>query len=112
MPRLMVHPTGPRALMPLSDAGAIQRSMRVAYAHERIEELVRGILEDALSPAPMDVRPWDADPLFKAELTRAVADITSATGDLVAEHLAILLETAPPRLAARLAAAPRFLDKA
>ncbi len=111
MPTLMVHSTGSGALVPMTEAQAIRRCMHVAYAHERIEELVRGILEDALSPAPMDVRPWDDDPLFEAEFGQSVADITTATEDLVAEHLTILLETVPPRLARRLAVSPRSFEK-
>lgn len=112
MPTLMVHSSGRRARTPVSDARAIERSLHAAYARQRIEELVRAILEDALSPAPMDEPLWHDDVLFEAEFARVVADITRETTDLVAEHLAILLETAPPRLAVRLAAAPRFVDQA
>jgi hypothetical protein len=112
MPTLMVRSSGTRARIPVSDARAIERSLSAAYARERIAELVRGVLEDALSPARVDVPPWHDDAAFEAEFARAVADITDATTDLFAEHLAILLETAPPRLAVRLAAAPRFMDHA
>jgi hypothetical protein len=112
MPTLIVHSATVRARIPLSDAQAIERSLQAAYTRERIEELVRGILEDALSPTRLDVHPWHDDSAFEAEFTQAVADITDATTDLLAEHLAILLETAPPRLAVRLAAAPRFMDQA
>jgi hypothetical protein len=110
MPTVMVHSSGVRARVPVSDAHAIERSLQTAYARERIEDVVRGILEDALSPAPVDIRPWRDDPLFEAEFAIVVTDITDATTDLVAEQLSILLETVPPRLAGRLAAAPRFLD--
>ena len=112
MPTLIVHSASARARIPVSDAQAIERSLQAAYARVRIEELVRGILEDALAPARLDVPLWHDDAAFEAEFAQAVAEITEATTDLVAEHLAMLLETAPPRLAVRLAAAPRFMDHA
>ena len=112
MPTLIVHSAGLRARIPASDAQAIERSLQAAYTRERIEELVRGILEDALSPARLDAHPWQDDAVFEADFIQAVAEITDATTDLVAEHLATLLETAPPRLAVRLAAMPRFMDQA
>ena len=112
MPTLIVHSAGLRARIPASDMRAIERSLQAAYTRERIEELVRGILEDALSPARLDVPPWHDETAFEAEFTQAVAAITDATTDLVAEHLATLLETAPPKLAVRLATAPRFMDHA
>jgi hypothetical protein len=112
MPTLMVQTSGVRTPIPVSDAHAIERSLHDVYARERIEELVRGVLEDALSPARLEAPPWHADPLFEAEFARAVIDITDVATDLVAEHLAILLEAAPPRLAVRLAGAPRFTDQA
>ncbi|MFL5678930.1 MAG: hypothetical protein ACJ77X_14995 [Chloroflexota bacterium] len=95
----------------------IDRSLEAAYARQRIEELVRGVLEDALSPAcvvpaRVDALPWDNDVSFQAELTAAVGDVTDATTALVAERLSMLLESAPPRLAGRLAAAPRFMERA
>ncbi len=112
MPTLTIHSAGARASIPASDARAIERNLQSAYARQRIEEIVRAILEDALCPAGTDVPPWHGDALFEAELVSAVTDIGGQTTDLVAEHLAILLETAPPRLAMRLAAAPRFVDQA
>lgn len=112
MPTLMVHSSGLRTPIPASDAHAIERSLHDVYARERIEELVRGVLEDALSPSRLDAPPWHKDAAFEAEFARAVIDITDIATDLVAEHLSILLETAPPRLAVRLAAAPRFTDQA
>ena len=96
----------------MSDAREIERSLQAAYARQRIEEVIRAILEDALSPSRMDVPPWHDDAVFEAEIARAVTEMTDDTTDLVAEHLAMLLETAPPRLAMRLAAAPRFVDQA
>ena len=112
MPTLTVHSAGLRARIPARDAEAIERSLEAAYTRERIEELVRGVLEDALSPTRLDVPPWHDDAAFEADFARAVAEVTEATTDLVAEHLAILLETVPPRLAVRLAATPRFIDQA
>ena len=112
MPTTIIHSSGLRARGPLTDPHMIDRSLAQAYARPRIEELVRAILEDALSPAPFQAPPWRDDPLFEAELAEAVRDITGATTDLVAETLAMLLETAPPRLAVRLAAAPRYAGHA
>jgi len=112
MPTSTIHSPGARASIPASDARVIERNLRSAYARQRIEEIVRAILEDALCPAGTDVPPWHGDALFEAELVRAVTDIGGQTTDLLAEHLAMLLETAPPRLGVRLAAAPRFVDQA
>jgi hypothetical protein len=112
MPAVIVHSSGSRDRRPLSDPHLIDRSMHGAYARQRIEEVIQAVLEDALSPARLDAPPWHDDAAFEAELAAAVRDITDATTDLVAESLAMLLETAPPRLAMRFAAAPRLLDHA
>jgi hypothetical protein len=112
MSTLTVHPPSARARVPVSDAQVIERSLQAAYARERIEELVGAILEDVLSPSRIDVPPWHDDASFEEGFAIAVREVTEATGDMLAEHLAILLETAPPRLAVRLAAAPRFIDNA
>jgi hypothetical protein len=110
MSTLTVHPPGARAPVPASDAQAIERSLQGAYARERIEELIGAILEDILSPSRIDVPPWHDDAPFEEGFADAVREMTEATADMLAEHLTILLETAPPRLAVRLAAAPRFVD--
>jgi hypothetical protein len=112
MSTLTVHPPGARAPVPASDAQTIERSLQAAYARERIEELVGAIFEDVLSPSRTDVPPWHDDAPFEEGFAEAVHDVADATADMLAEHLAILLETAPPRLAVRLAAAPRFVDDA
>jgi len=110
MSTLTVHPPGVRARVPVSDAQTIERSLQAAYARERIEELVGAILEDVLSPSRIDLPPWHDDAPFKAGFALAVREVSEVTADLLAEHLTILLETAPPRLAVRLAAAPRFVE--
>ena len=112
MPTMIIHSSGLRARSPITDPQAIDRSLHSAYARPRIEEAVRAILEDALDPSMVDVPPWHDDAAFEAELAEAVREITDATTDLVAESLAMLLETCPPRLAVRLAATPRFRDHA
>jgi len=112
MATLTVHPPGERARIPASDAQAIERSLQAAYARERIEEFVAAILEDTLSPSRTDVPPWHDDAPFEADFALAVREVSEATADLLREHLTILLETAPPRLAERLAAVPRFVDTA
>jgi hypothetical protein len=107
---MIIQSSGLRARDPLTDPQVIERSLDAAYARQRIQEIVRAVLEDALSPARLDtVQPWHDYAAFEAELVEAVRDITDTTTDLVAERLAMLLETAPPRLAGRLAAAPRFM---
>ena len=60
----------------------------------------------------IDLPPWHDEAPFEAEFGTAVTEISEATTDLVAEHLSMLLETAPPRLAMRLAAVSRFQDHA
>jgi len=110
MSTLTVHPPGVRARVPVSDTQTIERSLQAAYARERIEELVGAILEDVLSPSRIDLPPWHDDAPFKAGFALAVREVSEVTADLLAEHLTILLETAPPRLAVRLAAAPRFVE--
>jgi hypothetical protein len=112
MSTLIVPSSGVRARVPNGDAHAIERTLQTTYARERIEEIVRGILEDALIPVRLDVPPWHDDAAFEAEFAAAVADVTNETTDLVAQHLAILLETAPPGLAARLASVSCFADHA
>ncbi len=112
MPALIIHSSGTHARRPLTDPQAIDRSLHAAYARQRIDEVVRAIFEDALSPSRVDVPPWHDDAAFEAELAQSIVDITDATTNLLAERLAMLLETAPPRLAGRLAAVPRFMDHA
>lgn len=94
------------------DVGAVVRGLHGAYARERLEEVIRAIVEDALSPSPADVLPWHDEARFEDDLREAVLEITDATNVLLTERLVDLLESAPPRLMGRLASAPRYSDQA
>ena len=96
----------------VGDASAVVRGLNGAYSRERLEEVIRAIAEDALSPTPIDILPWHDETRFEDDLRAAVREITDATNGLLAERLTDLLESAPPRLMGRLASAPRFSDQA
>jgi KaiC/GvpD/RAD55 family RecA-like ATPase len=90
----------------------VERGLRAAYARERLEEVIRAIAEDALSPSQSDMLPWNDESLFEADLRAAVADVTAATTALLVRRLTDVMDSAPPTLVGRLAAAPRFADHA
>jgi hypothetical protein len=94
----------------VGEAPEVTRSLHAAYARERIEEVIRAVVEDALMPCPGDVLPWHDEIRFGDDLQQAIKEIAETTNGLVAERLTDLLESAPPVLAGRLAAAPRFSD--
>jgi hypothetical protein len=93
-----------------AEPSEVSRSLHAAYARERIEEVLRAVVEDALSPSRVDVLPWHDDVRFGDDLQRAIQEIADSADRQLAERLVDLLETAPPTLAGRLAAAPRFSD--
>jgi hypothetical protein len=95
---------------PVGDGLRLTRSLHTAYARERIEEVVRAVAEDALSPGRVDVVPWHDDGRFEDDLHDAVQEIADTANELLAERLASLLESAPPRLAGRLASSKGFSD--
>jgi len=92
------------------EASEVRRNLQAAYARDRIEEVIRAVVEDALSPSRVDVLPWHDEIRFGDDLQRAIHEIADSTNRELAERLADLLESAPPALAGRLAAAPRFSD--
>jgi hypothetical protein len=94
----------------VGEASEVTRSLHAAYARERIEEVIRAVIEDALSPSRLDVLPWHDEIRFEGDLDRAIREIADETNRELAARLTDLLETAPPSLAGRLAAAPRFSD--
>ena len=96
---------------PADDAAAVVRSLNGAYSRERLEEVIRAIAEDALSPSTTDILPWHDESRFEDDLREAVREITDATNGLLTERLTDLLDSAPPRLIGRLASAPRFSDQ-
>jgi hypothetical protein len=113
MPTLVRQPSSTATMvMPAGDAGAVVRGLNGAYARERLEEVIRAIAEDALSPTPVDILPWHDEARFEDDLREAVREITDTTNGLLTERLTDLLESAPPRLVVRLASTPRFSDQA
>ena len=110
MATLVQRISSAEAPVPASDGHKLTRSLHDAYARERIEEVVRAVAEDILSPGRVDVVPWHDEVRFEDDLHAAVREITDAANGLLAERLASLLESAPPRLAGRLASARGFSD--
>ena len=92
------------------ETSEVTRNLHAAYSRERIEEVLRAVVEDALSPSRLDVLPWHDEARFGDDLQRAINEIADSTNRELGERLADLLESAPPALAGRLAAAPRFSD--
>jgi hypothetical protein len=93
------------------DARAIARSLDAAYARARLEEVIRAVAEDALDPSRSDAL-WRDEGHFEAALREAVEEIAQTTAALLAIRLTDLLDTAPPRLADRLASVPRWFEDA
>ena len=92
------------------EASEVRRSLQAAYSRERIEEVIRAVVEDALSPSRVDVLPWHDEVRFERDLHLVIQEIADTADRQLAERLTDLLESAPPTLAGRLAAAPRFSD--
>ncbi|MEP6639488.1 MAG: hypothetical protein ABJC39_09075 [Chloroflexota bacterium] len=107
---MLTRTSGIGERIPVREARGVSRSLEAAFARERIEEVLRAVAEDALSPARVDVLPWHDEIVFEDDLREAIREITEAANHLLAQRLTDLLETAPPTLAGRLAAAPRFSD--
>lgn len=110
MATLVERTPSAEAPIPAGDGRRLTRSLHAAYARERIEEVVRAVAEDALSPGRVDLVPWHDEVRFEDDLHEAVREIADAANGLLAERLASLLESAPPRLAGRLASSKGFSD--
>jgi len=110
MPTVITRSSATAIRVSLGEASDVARSLHAAYARERIEEVIRAVVEDALSPSRIDVLPWHDEIRFGDDLHRAIQEIAESADRQLAERLADLLESAPPALAGRLAAAPRFSD--
>ena len=110
MPTVITRSSATAIRISAGEASEVTRSLHAAYARERIEEVSRAVVEDALSPSRIDVLPWHDEIRFGDDLQRAIQEIAESTDTQLAERLADLLESAPPALAGRLAAAPRFSD--
>lgn len=87
----------------------MERSLSAAYARVRLEEVIRAVAEDALNPSRSDLL-WHDESRFEDTLRDAVEEIAQAATGLLAVRLTDLMDTAPPRLAGRLAAVPRWFE--
>jgi hypothetical protein len=112
MPTLIGPSAGLATRGSQGDLRAVTRILDAAYARQRIEDVIRAVAEDALNPGRSDVLPWRDEAAFDAELDAVVHEIATAANVLLTSRLANLLDTAPPRVAERLAAAPRWQDQA
>jgi hypothetical protein len=110
MPAVITGSSATTVRISVGEASEVTRNLHAAYSRERIEEVIRAVVEDALSPSRVDVLPWHDEIRFGDDLQRAIQEIADSTNRELAERLADLLESAPPALAGRLAAAPRFSD--
>ena len=110
MPTVITRSSLTAVRISAGEASEVKRSLHAAYARERIEEVIRAVVEDALSPSRIDILPWHDEIRFEDDLNRAIQEIADGANRQLAERLTDLLETAPPALAGRLAAAPRFSD--
>ena len=110
MPTVMTRSSATTVRISAGEASEVTRNLHAAYSRERIEEVIRAVVEDALSPSRIDVLPWHDEIRFGDDLQRAIHEIAETANGQLAERLADLLDSAPPALAGRLAAAPRFSD--
>ena len=112
MPTVTARSSGTRAPLSVADSHEVIRGLDAAYARQRIEEVIRAVAEDALVPCRVDVLPWHDEASFEDDLRDAVKEIAETANALLVERLSDLLDSAPPALAGRLAAAPRLADLA
>jgi hypothetical protein len=90
----------------------VTRILEAAYARERLEDVIRAVAEDALNAGRHDVLPWHDEASFSDDLDRAIHDIAAAANVLLAERIADLIDSAPPRVVGRLASVPRWPEQA
>ena len=112
MPTLVSHSSGSALRIAPSDGRPVTRILEAAYARERLEDVIRAVAEDALNPGRDDRLPWRDEAAFGDDLDRAINDIAAAANLLLAERLTDLIESAPPRVAGRLASVPRWPEQA
>jgi hypothetical protein len=96
---------------------SVSRMLVTVYARERLEDAIRAVAEDAISPSRPDGLTWHAEAGFDEagfddELGAAVRDIAASTNRLLAEALESLLETAPPSVRGRISSVPRWPEQA
>lgn len=90
----------------------VTQILEAAYARERLEDSIRAVVEDALAPSRSDVLPWHDEAGFEADLENVVREIAAAVNVLLAARLVDLIDSAPPRVAGRLASVPRWHEHA
>jgi hypothetical protein len=95
-----------------TDTGSVARLLVTVYARERLEDAIRAVAEDALSPSRTDVLPWHGEAAFDDDLDRAVRDIAASANLMLAERLEDLLASAPPSVVGRMASVPRWPEQA
>ena len=110
MPTVITRSSATAVRIPAGDPSDVRRNLQAAYARDRIEEVIRAVVEDALSPSRVDVLPWHDEVRFERDLHLVIEEIADTADRQLAERLTDLLDSAPPALAGRLAAAPRFSD--
>ena len=108
MPTYAGRVSGAAVRFPVDRHPAVAHDLQAAYAHERIEEVIRAVAEDALSPGLDGAPPWRDEIDFSDELLTAIQEVTDAADRLLAERLTELLATAPPNLVGRLGTASRL----
>ena len=94
------------------DAHAVTRLLVAVYARERVEDAIRAVAEDALSPGRADLLSWPDEAGFDDDLGNAVRDIAASANLLLAERLADLIANAPPGVVGRLTSVPRWPEQA
>jgi hypothetical protein len=109
MPTVVGQSSRAGVLTAVGPGSPLTRELDAVYARDRIEEVIRAVVEDALSPG-LDVLPWRDEVRFETDLREAIREITETTDRLLAERLTSLLEKASPALVGRIASAPRFSD--
>jgi hypothetical protein len=110
MPTYLGQSSGDAVRFPVVRGQTVARDLHAAFARERIEEVLRAVAEDAFSPGLAETPPWHDESAFTHDLLAAIHEIADTADRLLAERLTNLLEAAPPDLAGRLGAAPRFSD--
>ena len=75
MPTVITRSSVTAVRISAGEASEVTRSLHAAYARERIEEVIRAVVEDALSPSRIDVLPWHDEIRFEDDLTRAIQEI-------------------------------------
>jgi hypothetical protein len=94
------------------DSSAVTRLLVAVYARERVEDAIRAVAEDALSPGRADLLSWHDEAGFDDDLGKAVRDIAASANLLLADRLADLIAHAPPGVVGRLTSVPRWPEQA